>query len=329
VLSELASAISLPRNRLIKTTDLDEWGALTRDTLQTSYKFEVAKGQRFAGEIYHIDFGSLALGRRRFRAETLAQSAPTPDDSFTVVLPLGGRCTATLGRHPISLGSALGSVASSRRSFWSHASDDFDHAFLLVARPQIERTCAMLLGRDLTRPLDFAVPLSPTAAGHERLVQAMTLAASLSDGPAGFPLLTANIEQLVMGMLLLAQPSNYSDALGDPGAWVSSASVRRAMEYMEAHLDEPLTVTETARQAGVGLRSLQAAFRTHFGISPGTWLRNRRLDRAHEALTTAMPGSTSVTRVALEWGFVHLGEFAAFYRRRFGVNPSATLVKRS
>ena len=327
-LRELASAISAPRNRLIRTTDLGEWDARTRETLQTSFRFEVAKGGRFVGEIHHLDFGSFALGRRRFGAETLAQSAPVSDDSFTVVLPLGGRCTAMLGAHPVDLAVGLGSMASSKLSFWSHASADFDHAFLQVGRAQIERVCATLLGRDLSQPLDFTFSLSPASPAHGRFIQAMTMAASLADGPAKFPLLVANLEQLVMGMLLLAQPNNHTDALADPHAWVSAASVRRAMEYMEAHIDEPLTVTEIARHAGVGLRSLQAAFRSCFGTTPSMWLRDKRLDRVHETLVTAVPGSTSVTRVAMEWGFVHLGEFAAYYRRRFGVNPSDTLAKR-
>jgi AraC-like DNA-binding protein len=327
-LRELASAISAPRNRLISTTDLGEWDARTRETLQTAFRFEVAKGARFTGEIHHVDLGAFAIGRRRFGAETWAQSAPIPEDSFTVVLPFGGRCTATLGAHPIGLSGGFGSMASSKLSFWCHASSDFDHAFLQVGRPRIERVCATLIGRHLSQPLDFAFGLSTTSPAHARFIQAMTMAASLTEGPALFPLLTANLEQLVMGMLLLAQPNNYTDALSDPHAFVSTVRVRRAMEYMEAHIDEPLTVTEVAHHVGVGLRCLQAAFRSHFGTTPSMWLRDRRLDRVHEALVRAVPGSTSVTRVALEWGFVHLGEFAAYYRRRFGVSPSDTLAKR-
>ena len=327
-LRELAAAISAPRNRLIRTTDLGEWDARTRETLQTSFQFEVAKGERFTGEIYHVDLGSFAIGRRCFGAETWAQSAPEPDDSFTVVLPFGGRCTATLGSQPVGLSAGLGSMASSRLSLWSHASGDFDHAFLQVGRGQIERVCATLLGRDLFQPLDFAFSLSTTSPAHGRFIQALTMAASLTEGPGCFPLLVANLEQLVMGMLLLAQPNNFSDALADLHSFTSPACVRRAMEYMEAHIDEPLTVTEVARHAGVGLRSLQAAFRSQFGTTPSVWLRDRRLDRVHETLATAVPSSTSVTRVALEWGFVHLGEFAAYYRRRFGVRPSDTLAKR-
>jgi AraC-like DNA-binding protein len=52
------------------------------------------------------------------------------------------------------------------------------------------------------------------------------------------------------------------------------------------------------------------------------------LKQVHDVLSTAPPGSTTVTEVALDWGFIHLGEFAARYRARFGVKPSDVLAKR-
>jgi AraC-like DNA-binding protein len=43
-------------------------------------------------------------------------------------------------------------------------------------------------------------------------------------------------------------------------------------------------------------------------------------------LRDADPGDgTTVTEVALRFGFAHTGRFAAAYRRRYGQAPSATL----
>jgi AraC-like DNA-binding protein len=33
----------------------------------------------------------------------------------------------------------------------------------------------------------------------------------------------------------------------------------------------------------------------------------------------------SITDIAYRFGFTHLGRFAAYYKKRFGVSPSATL----
>jgi AraC-like DNA-binding protein len=108
-----------------------------------------------------------------------------------------------------------------------------------------------------------------------------------------------------------------------PARAAPSRRVRLAEEIMRARSDEPLTVEDLAREIGVGVRSLQLAFREHRGTSPRAALNALRLDRAREAL--AASAAASVTEVALASGFTHFGRFAAAYRMRFGEAPSETL----
>jgi len=49
----------------------------------------------------------------------------------------------------------------------------------------------------------------------------------------------------------------------------------------------------------------------------------------HRELRRADPSNTRVADVANEWGFWHMGQFVADYRRRFGERPSETLRRRS
>ncbi|MFE2728281.1 helix-turn-helix domain-containing protein [Kitasatospora sp. NPDC059327] len=62
-------------------------------------------------------------------------------------------------------------------------------------------------------------------------------------------------------------------------------------------------------------------------VTPMAYLRRVRLDAAHRDLLAADPGSTTVTRVAMQWGFAHPGHFAARYRDAYRIPPSATLVR--
>ncbi len=48
------------------------------------------------------------------------------------------------------------------------------------------------------------------------------------------------------------------------------------------------------------------------------------MERARQALLGPEPAS-SVTGIALDWGFAHLGRFSVEYRERFGECPSQTL----
>jgi transcriptional regulator GlxA family with amidase domain len=102
--------------------------------------------------------------------------------------------------------------------------------------------------------------------------------------------------------------------------------VHRAEEIMRTRLAEPLTIPALAAEVGVGKRALQSAFATHRKASPRAVLNAMRLDAARNALISARPMET-VTTVALDCGFAHLGRFAQAYAGRFGERPSDTLKR--
>lgn len=99
-------------------------------------------------------------------------------------------------------------------------------------------------------------------------------------------------------------------------------SVRRAAEFIEEHLDRPISVAEIAAVAGTSVRSLQALFKRHFGCGPIQYMIGRRLDRVHAAL--ALRDGRTVRDVANLWGFTHMSDFGRRYRDRFGHPPSQT-----
>ena len=97
--------------------------------------------------------------------------------------------------------------------------------------------------------------------------------------------------------------------------------------WIDAHLHEPLTLGRLCKVAGVGARCLQKAFEVRRGMSPMRFVAERRLAAAHVRLLRAAPDA-SVTQIALELGFDHLGRFAQMYRQLIGESPSQTLSAR-
>lgn len=102
-------------------------------------------------------------------------------------------------------------------------------------------------------------------------------------------------------------------------------SLDRAVAFIEDHADRDLTVADIAAASFVTVRAVQLAFRQHLGMTPVEYLRQVRLDRAHQDLVTADPARESVTAVASRWQFASPSRFAAYYRRTFGIVPSRTL----
>ena len=145
--------------------------------------------------------------------------------------------------------------------------------------------------------------------------------------PAGVPPVAGvGVVEMLLTALLLGQPGAHSDALHAEPAPATARTVRRAREYIDAEPERVATVRDIAAAAGVGVRSLQAAFRAQLGESPSAYAQRARLAAAHAALRDADPGDDiTVTEVALRFGFAHTGRFAAAYRRRYGQAPSATL----
>ena len=106
----------------------------------------------------------------------------------------------------------------------------------------------------------------------------------------------------------------------------ASGALSRALDLIEARADEPLTLPDLASAAGVTPRALQQAFRRYLETTPSEYVRRVRLDRAHDELAAGeRDDGTTVTDVAMHWGFYHQGRFAAAYRRRFGEAPHETL----
>ena len=109
----------------------------------------------------------------------------------------------------------------------------------------------------------------------------------------------------------------------------SQASVRERrfeelLEWMRAHLDEPINLTALEQRSGYSRRSLQLAFQQRFGCGPMQWIRRQRLEQARWALLHPEPHD-SVGSIASRYGFRRLSLFSRDFASHFGLRPSELL----
>jgi AraC-like DNA-binding protein len=142
-----------------------------------------------------------------------------------------------------------------------------------------------------------------------------------------YPAAFAAMEAFLLTGLELLRPPPESTGRAAPCLPAPIRHLQRAIDYIHAHSAANLSLAGIAAAACVSPRALEAAFRTHCDTSPLRYVRGVRLDQVRAALQrAAQEGSkASVTDLALQHGFIHLGRFAAYYRQRFGCLPSATL----
>jgi AraC-like DNA-binding protein len=193
----------------------------------------------------------------------------------------------------------------------------------------LEKRLQAFLGRSLANDLVFErnVAMDEGIGAHARSTLFYVMN-SLDQNPALLdnPLIAASYENLLLGTIL-SLPSNYSEALLDPGKKSSvPAAVSRAEEYMASNADSPISIADVLSHTGCSRKSLFENFRKYRGYTPGEFLANERLMQAHERLSEPSE-SDSVTSIAYESGFSHLGRFSEVYRKRYGVRPSETLKR--
>lgn len=126
-------------------------------------------------------------------------------------------------------------------------------------------------------------------------------------------------ERIVANKLLAHLANNVLRVLPQPD---ESGGFDRMREFIEEHLTEEISVAQLMAVAQVSERSLYTLFERQVGLSPRDYMRQRKLERVHAQLQSAT--ARSVTEVALNHGFLHLGRFSESYRKRFGELPSQT-----
>jgi AraC-like DNA-binding protein len=94
--------------------------------------------------------------------------------------------------------------------------------------------------------------------------------------------------------------------------------LKRAIDYVEENLDQPVTLADIASAAGLSRMHFAAQFRKSTGQRPHQYLLSRRIERAQELLTTTdMP----IVEIALSVGFQAQSHFTTIFKRLVGQPP--------
>lgn len=267
----------------------------------------------------------VTLGFVRFGSEAMVD--PGALGSYHVNVPLAGRVASECGsRHALAT-VGRGVVFTPREHtalpWWSA---DAAQVCLKLSKPAVESELAALLGRPVGRDIRFDLALdlaTPTAASWLASVRLLIEEIDRAEG-----LLERSVrhceylEKLIIDGLLYTQNHDYLDELLAPQAPVRPRTVKRVVELIESSPDVNYTLTDLARQAGVGARRLQVAFQEALNTTPTRYQRQVKLEHARADLRA---GADSVGSIAYRWGFHHAGRFSTLYRDAFGESPSQTL----
>ena len=159
--------------------------------------------------------------------------------------------------------------------------------------------------------------------------------------PATLGRLRAKLRDLANSCLDNEPDEEVCNLLAEFGAWLANPEIegrrhascaqsgrvaRRARAFFTEHFAQPLLMEDVCSELGVSLRSLQRCFADYYQVAPYQYLKTLRYNKARHALLRHTPASSSVTRIASDCGFQHLGRFSVEYKSLFGELPKKTLA---
>jgi AraC-like DNA-binding protein len=318
----------LERQQIFRSREADE----TREFLRgKQFTFDVAP--RLASQldvrINGVYLPGMYIGYIQYGAPVAIRTGPARND-YWIQLPIRGHLETTVGKDIVVCDRSRASVSSPTRE--SRVCSDTGSARINVSltNAAVTRQLAGLLADPLGAPLTFEPVLTMTDGYGQSFARHVGLAIAEFETAGSMltsPIAMSYFEQLIITGLLLSHPHNYSDALRRLDRPLKICDVRRAIDFMQANLDQPIALSDIAAASRVPGRTLFKHFRDVEGSSPMRYLRNARFSKVRDALAHAAPDE-SVTDIATRWGFTHMGRFSIEYRTRFGEAPSATLKRR-
>lgn len=140
----------------------------------------------------------------------------------------------------------------------------------------------------------------------------------------GLQLWSEDYENFLIKALLFSQENNYSTLLRSLCEQQEPEYLRKVRDYIQQYAHEEIRAEDLQRLAGVSKSKLYDEFQHHYGTSPLSFLRRYRLQQIYKTLNTSTNKNVSISKLAFDWGFNHLGRFSQEYREEFGENPSET-----
>lgn len=171
------------------------------------------------------------------------------------------------------------------------------------------------LYRSIAPELPALPQLEPRAAFQDPLIGHLARALAYEIGQGTLDRLLAESLLAALAMRVVQrfgseQPQHQPD--------LTRLRLRRVLEYIDAHLDQDLTLAELANIACLSPCHFSRSFKNAYGVGPQRYTVQRRVERAKALL---LRGDETLAGIAAAVGFADQSHFTAAFRRESGMTP--------
>lgn len=271
----------------------------------------------------------MAMGKISYGANVLINTSNLR--AYSISLPFQGKQTLTV-RGAKYISNADNGLILSNAELQDLAIDkDCKKYQVVIPERSMQVVLSDLLRQSVDTPIIFnpAMDLSNDSAlsvWWKNIDNFLQLRAQYK-GVQGLQLWSEDYENFLIKALLLSQENNYSHLLNELCNQQEPEYLRKVRDYIQQHAHEEICADDLHRLAGVSKSKLYDEFQQYYGTSPLSFLRKYRLQQIYKILSTSANKKISISKLAFDWGFNHLGRFSQEYRDEFGENPSETKSK--
>jgi AraC-like DNA-binding protein len=307
------------RHESFESHDLDETRAYIGERFGDRSRVPHAAGAFYYAHVV-AESDRTAAGRvTTLLPQTLRAAVQEP----TLFLPLRASDNYRVGRRTLHSGPQVAVLLAPGHVYTCHSPANEWVGLIISGDLLSEQIAARRRGRSRPwRPKSIEIPLTPSRKaqllGLQRGMHDLSVAsAGVADAAT---VAAAEIEAAAWLADIIVEHSGEA-AVSEP----TRRRVEQLERWVDAHLDETITLDRLCAVSGIGGRALQKSVMALRGQSPLEWVNARRLAAVRARLLKG-PGGTAISDVALDCGINHLGRFSAAYRRAYGEPPSATLA---
>ncbi|MCP3870077.1 MAG: AraC family transcriptional regulator [Gammaproteobacteria bacterium] len=282
----------------------------------------------FRSLVYGVELPRISVCYLRFEGGATAGPVQ-PMDFHTLQLNPTGTVTYDTDDGVVAGSASRGVMLSAGQTVRNHHSAANGNLALIVKDDVLRDYQSMWTGKTQSQSLKFQLDFDPEVPRISSFLGFVDQFVQNLNRPGGIleiPAAVASFENALLTSMLFSFEHQFSEKLNSEKATASFRQVRNIEDYIESHANQPIDIVTLVTVSGLSAATIHRTFRKHREYTPMQFLKQTRMGLVNQRLLMAS-SSDSVTRIAMECGFTHLGRFASEYRYRFGEDPSQTLKR--
>ena len=287
------------------------------------HQFDVETVEPLNTRLNGFSFGNSALYDLKYSAPVMI-TIDEASNFYLFRITLEGQCKVGLENEQLLQSPGIMSITHPNTRQQIVTNQHCRNIILKLARQDVETQLFKMLGHTSHDAILFDTGLSCTAEGIRSIVETLNYLCHAYYNIQNWSFISASFTEYLIELILLKIPNNFSALLNAKRQQVLPGYIKKAQQYIQDHLQDPISLSLLSQCCDVSVRTLQKGFSQYLQQTPVEYIRDQRIERVHAALQSCH-GNETVTEILLRYGIQSFGHFSTFYKKRYGCLPSHTL----